>query len=135
MAGLVTLTLLLRPLGALYYRLFYHRESGMNINWFTFEYYLVPDTFFRMSGENIGNFFLYLPFGFLYPLFRKETSWKRTVLSGMETSLAIELLQPIFGRSFDVNDVILNSLGAIFSASAFFVGKSVFSAKTGKREP
>ena len=132
-AGLVALTLLIMPLGNMYYRLFYHSDSGMNIRWFTFEYYLVPNTFFRMSGENIGNFLLYLPFGLLYPLFRREANWKRTVRAGVGTSLAIELLQPIFGRSFDVNDIILNGLGVILSTAVFYNGKRLLFGKKGKR--
>lgn len=120
LGGLVALTLLIRPLGILYYWLFYRADSGMTLRWFTFEYYLRPDTFYRMGGENIGNIAMYLPFGSLYPLSREGSNWRRTVLAGAAVSLTIELLQPIFGRSFDINDIILNTFGAAISATVLF---------------
>lgn len=126
LGGLVVLTLLIRPLGILYYWLFYRADSGMTLRWFSFEYYLRPDTFYRMGGENIGNIAMYLPFGFLYPLSREGSNWRRTVLAGAAVSLTIELLQPIFGRSFDINDIILNTFGAAISATVLFGMRRLF---------
>ena len=40
--------------------------------------------------------------------------------AGLLTSVVIELLQPVFGRSFDINDIILNGLGVLLSAAVFF---------------
>jgi hypothetical protein len=32
--------------------------------------------------------------------------WKHTAATGVAVSIVIELLQPIVGRSFDINDII-----------------------------
>ena len=103
-----------------WYSLFYHRYSGITIYWFDGGFNIVPDFFSNIGGETIGNFLMFLPFGILYPLSQKEASWKRTVIAGLITVAVIELLQPIFGRAFDINDIILNAMGIVVSASAFF---------------
>ncbi len=129
LAALVGLTLFEKFVGGAYYRLFYHMPSGTNYRWFTFEYYLVPDSFHRLSAENLANILLYLPFGILYPLFDRRASWKKTLCAGLLTCLAIELIQPIFGRSFDINDIILNALGLAVSTALFFALKSALGQK------
>ena len=40
-------------------------------------------------------------------------------LAGAAASAAIEPLQPVFGRSPDINDMILNVIGVIVSAAVF----------------
>ena len=119
--GLLCLTLFEYPMGQAYYVLFYHTASGRSWSWFRFEYDLIPDFVQSFSSENLGNILMYLPFGILYPLFRKNTTWRGTIAAGVATSLVIELLQPIFGRSFDINDIILNGIGVILSATVFYV--------------
>ena len=119
-AGLACLTLFNDILGILYYFLFYRMPSGRRIHWFNLEYDLVPDFFLRFGSENLGNIVMFLPFGVLYPLYNEQAGWRRTVLTGVAVSVGIELLQPVFGRSFDVNDIILNGLGVILSATAYF---------------
>lgn len=125
LTGLVCLTLFERFMGEVYYRLFYHHPSGRMFRWFEFGFYMTPDFFRHWTAENIGNILMYLPFGFLYPLYKEGSAWLRTMACGMGTSLVIELLQPIFGRSFDINDIILNTMGVILSATAFFVFRSI----------
>lgn len=124
--GLLCITLFYYVIGDFYYFLFYHMPSGDSSNWFHFEYDFIPDFFLNFGSENLGNILMFLPFGLLYPFFREHTNWKRTVLAGICVSAGIELLQPIFGRSFDINDIILNSFGVLVSASAFFAIKTVW---------
>ena len=123
--GLLCLTLFYDVLGNVYYFLFYHAPSGRSIHWFRFEYDLVPDFFRHFGSENLGNILMFLPFGLLYPAFDERSGWKRTVLTGIAVSVGIELLQPVFGRSFDVNDIILNGAGVIVSATVYFILKAV----------
>ena len=124
--GLLCLTLLNSIVGDIYYFLFYHAPSGRSHYWFTFEYDLIPDFFYNFGSENLGNIVMFLPFGILYPLFRQDSTWKRTLLAGFVTTLGIELLQPVFGRSFDINDVILNSVGIVISTIVFYTLKMLF---------
>ena len=71
--------------------------------------------------ETVANMITFFPFGILYPLSRDGVTWKQTVFAGFLCSLAIEILQPVAGRAFDVNDIILNTSGVLISASVFYV--------------
>ena len=69
-----------------------------------------------------GNVALFLPLGFLLPLLapRLDRLW-RTVGTGFALSAAIELSQVAFPgvRRADVNDVLLNTLGAAVGFLAY----------------
>ena len=68
--------------------------------------------FIRQVGLNI---IMTIPFGFLFPLTKKENSkFLKTVLYCFLLSLIIELLQPFtFSRSSDITDLITNVTGGI----------------------
>lgn len=36
---------------------------------------------------------------------------------------AIEIIQPVFGQVFDINDIILNLIGLVTAATIFFGGE------------
>lgn len=61
----------------------------------------------------IGNTAMFLVMGLLYPaVFPTLDTPKKTMLSGVGLSLAIELLQlPFFDRVTDIDDLLLNTLG------------------------
>lgn len=100
-------------------------DSGVEISWFSGEFDFVPDFFKHIRGENIGNFLMFLPFGFIYPLSQTNPTWKKIIAAGILTVVAIEVFQPILGRAFDINDIILNSLGVIVSTSIFWGAKKI----------
>lgn len=60
-----------------------------------------------------GNFLMFLPFGFFLPFvsrrIRAQTIWKVSIV----VPIAVEVIQPIIGRSFDVDDLILNFFGIV----------------------
>ena len=37
----------------------------------------------------------------------------------------IEIAQPVFGRAFDINDIILNTVGVLISATVFSFVKGI----------
>ena len=80
--------------------------------------------FFLQLGLNAA---MFAPFGFLLPvLWRKCRKWKVTVLAGFLLSLTIEVLQMFCFRATDVDDLIMNTLGAgfgYFAAWLFFHNK------------
>lgn len=123
--GLLCVTLFINFIGDIYYYLFYHMPSGRGYQWFTFSYNFIPNFFIEFNSENLGNIILYLPFGLLYPLFRNHISWKQSVLVGIIVSISIELIQPILGRSFDINDVLLNGIGVIISTIMYSICKNI----------
>lgn len=117
--GLICLTIGLVLMNNFWYKLIYHMDSGNSINWLNGDFNWKLDFFYNISGETIGNFLMFLPFGILYPLSQKNLKWKNIILRGILLVLIIEILQPIFSRAFDINDIILNSLGILISTSIF----------------
>lgn len=65
--------------------------------------------------ENLGNLLMYVPFGFLFPLAFPKANWKKTALIGFFLIVFIEVGQMFFDRTPDINDVILNTVGLLFS--------------------
>ncbi|MCI6956642.1 MAG: VanZ family protein [Clostridiales bacterium] len=75
--------------------------------------------FFLQLGLNAA---MFAPFGFLLPvLWRKCRKWNVTVLSGFLLSLFIELIQLFSSRATDVDDLLMNTLGAGFGYFAAWI--------------
>lgn len=68
---------------------------------------------------------MFLPFGILYPLSQEKPAWTKCVITGIAAVAVIEGLQPIFGRAFDMNDIILNSLGIVVSTTVLMGAKKL----------
>lgn len=64
----------------------------------------------------LGNVLMLVPFGLLAPLLWERLRGLRVLPPGLGFILAIELLQPLTGRSFDVDDILLNALGVLAGA-------------------
>ncbi len=81
-----------------------------------------------------GNLILLLPIGLLFPfLFAKLNNVKRILLTGFFISLFIELIQLSFSvyigsiyRSFDVDDLILNTLGTLIGYWFFYILRMLY---------
>ncbi|MBQ2856978.1 MAG: VanZ family protein [Bacteroidaceae bacterium] len=121
--GLVCLVVGLDLMNIVWYKLLYCMDPGKTIDWFGGEFDFALDFINNISGETIGNFLMFLPFGFLYPLSQQKPTWKKSSITGLLVVIVIELFQPIFGRAFDMNDIVLNILGIVISASIFMVVK------------
>lgn len=69
--------------------------------------------FIRQVGLNV---IMTIPFGFLFPLLKKENAKLTKVIKAtVLLSLSIELLQPLINqmRSSDITDIITNGIGGI----------------------
>ncbi|WP_160725041.1 VanZ family protein [Bacillus sp. USDA818B3_A] len=68
-----------------------------------------------------GNIILFLPFGFLLPLsWRKVNTIYKAILIGALLSITVECAQIIYpDRLTDIDDVILNTLGAALGYRLF----------------
>ena len=134
--SLIGLTLFSRMIGDAYYILFYHQmpwpEGEGGYRWLSLIYDFKLDFFLDFSAENLGNILLFLPFGILYPLFRPGSTWQRTFALGVLTSLVIENIQPLMDRSFDINDIVLNTIGVAVSTVVFFSLRRFFGRKDDK---
>ena len=62
----------------------------------------------------VGNIAAFVPFGFILPIIsRRSRKWYNTVMFGFVFSLILETLQLVCRvGSFDVDDMLLNTLGA-----------------------
>jgi glycopeptide antibiotics resistance protein len=93
---------------------------------------IIPfDNFFHNFFLNIDqyllNIALFIPFGFLLPmLWTPFEDKKRTLLCGFLFSLAIELAQLFSHRLSDINDLLMNSAGAIIGWFLFMLVKKLF---------
>ncbi|WP_153736178.1 VanZ family protein [Aquibacillus halophilus] len=121
-----TVTIFLLYLSSLFYLLFFsgyrHSVQGLIdynlvpfksiVNYILafdgFSFYLLKDNFF-------GNINAFVPFGLLLPtLFERLRSIKTIIIISFFMSLSIEITQIVFRvGSFDVDDTILNTTGAI----------------------
>ena len=75
------------------------------------------------------NFALFIPYGLLLPLVFSNCkwNWKKILLVGAMTSICIEVLQMFGGRYAEIDDFIINTLGA-------FVGYYIYSFIQGFRK-
>ena len=106
---------------------------------------LVPFTVFKKYLENLfksplfffitlinffGNIAIFIPIG-LFPalLFRKAT-WKRSAIIGFVMSLFIELVQYFIMRNTAVDDIILNTAGAMCGYFIYLLVRKFFPAFT-----
>ena len=98
---------------------------------------LVPSLIKALSGElTIGswvktmliwNIAMFLPLGFFLPFVTERVNRKNIFVVSIAVPFIVELLQMIFGRSFDVDDLICNFIGIV---AGFFIG---FAIKTSSR--
>lgn len=81
----------------------------------------------------VGNIVMFMPIGFLIPLlWDKLNSFKNVVFFGFATSLLIELTQLFLIRGTDIDDLILNTVGAVLGYLVFIIFKNIFSGFTKK---
>lgn len=91
------------------------RESGTHSTNFMpfreiFRYDFGTEGFYK---QVIGNILLFIPFGFFATGYSSLTKIRHAFLITFLTSVTIETVQFFIGRSFDVDDIILNVLGGI----------------------
>lgn len=61
----------------------------------------------------IGNIALFIPFGFIISTYINPKRFAPILLIPLVVSFTIELVQLKIGRSFDIDDILLNTLGCI----------------------
>ena len=80
-----------------------------------------------------GNICLFIPFGFIVAdVINYKTDKHSLLLSTLTvfiTSLSIEIIQTFIGRSFDIDDILLNVIGGIIGYSLFRLFYWIFNKK------
>lgn len=87
-------------------------SSGLNLTPFK-EITRYPLTSTQFIYNVIGNIVLFLPFGFFVSDFIKAKKTYQILIISTLISLTAELIQFKIGRAFDIDDIILNVVGAI----------------------
>lgn len=89
-----------------------------------------PTTSILFYRNVIGNIALFIPFGYLITDMIKERAGKCnlfiTGIITLLTSLSIEIIQMFIGRSFDVDDIILNITGGLIGFIVFIIIRSIY---------
>src|SRR6187551_161599 len=103
-------------------------ESGHPANFVPFKTilpYLLGYKGWIIAGINlIGNILLLVPIGFIVPFISQNMTWKKSLALAVATGLSLEVLQTVLRVGiFDIDDVILNALGAIIGYCAFVILK------------
>lgn len=113
--GVICLTVELDLMGICWYKLIYHSDPGTSVSLFNGDFSFKLNLISNLDKEAIANIIMLFPFGILFPLSQKEFNFKNNIIKGIIFILSIEILQPIFGRAFDINDVVLNIFGVLIS--------------------
>ena len=99
-------------------------------HWLTILYDVKTESFFQLGSFNLipfrtfaldpwslmillGNVIMFFPIGFFCVLLWRSHSWKQLLLSGFLTTLGIEVIQLFVGRTFDIDDLLLNTIGVV----------------------
>ena len=86
--------------------------SGMNLVPFTeIMRYQVGSRQFNLNV--IGNIIIFIPFGYFVSSYVKANKLSHILFVSVFTSLTVEFVQHYIGRSFDIDDIILNVMGAL----------------------
>lgn len=133
---------------SLTYFLFFAEATGRTFADRTYQYNLIPfheirrfliyrrQLGFAAVALNLaGNVLAFVPFGMLLPLLVKRArSFGKTLVLGFDFSLLVEILQ-LFSKvgSFDVDDIILNTLGVIVGYVLFWLMRVLHLNKTETR--
>lgn len=87
------------------------------------QYYSLLTSSNHISFINLmGNVFLFSPIGFFTSLlWKKWRSFKRILLVGLMTTFLIEFIQVFIGRSSDIDDILLNTIGVVIGYGVFIL--------------
>ena len=90
----------------------YNPTSGFNLIPFKeIMRYKVGTTMFNYNV--LGNILIFIPFGYLIGEYINPKNIFPVLITGLITSITVEFVQLNIGRSFDIDDILLNIVGAI----------------------
>ena len=84
----------------------------------------------KQITQSIANILMFLPLGFIFPIaFAKMRKLWSTTICMMLFSFLIEFIQYFVGRSADIDDLMLNTLGGILGYLVFYIFSKLFRDK------
>lgn len=133
--------------GILFYFLFFSEKLGRTFVEREYHYNLIPFLeikrfivhydvlgFEAVLLNIVGNIVAFMPFGFFLPIFSNRCRYfLNTVFYTFELSLAVELIQLVTKvGSFDVDDIILNTIGGAFGFLVYHTVRWLMIRKNGR---
>lgn len=111
-------------------------QGGINLVPFT----VLTDTWHEIQHGNtayflinfLGNIIMFLPIGFFVPLLWRGMPLCKTVWIGFLCSLCIELCQLFLPRGTDIDDLFLNTLGAVAGYGLYALCKRLWPVFTAR---
>ena len=98
---------------SLFYVVTFQDVSWSSSNFIPFKEMLRYRIFSKLFFKNVvGNMLMFLPYGFFVSYFLKLNKSKIIFILSFIVSLTIETTQLVIGRVFDVDDIMLNIVGA-----------------------
>lgn len=142
LTGLVNLVLVPAELWMSVWAKIFVGYSHGELAFFSGDFNLVPTVFRLIAGElTIGhwvlkmliyNFLMFVPFGFFLPFVSEKTDGRTIWKTAVIVPLTVEIIQPVVGRSFDADDLILNFAGIIAGYFLAFGVRSIMRRKENK---
>jgi glycopeptide antibiotics resistance protein len=132
LTGLVNLILVPANLWAFIWGNLFVGYSDSELAFFSGEWNLVPTLYKLIVGELIigrwvltmmaYNFLMFLPLGFFLPFVSEKVNIRSVWKYAIMIPIVVEVIQPVVGRSFDVDDLILNFAGIVVG---FFIAAAI----------
>lgn len=128
LTGLVNLVLTPNNLWSNVWHLLLTGHPGGQIGpMFTFSFNFIPTPLKYLLGQVtmgrwvkemlLGNILMFLPMGFFLPLVSEKARGRKILKFAVLIPLSMEVLQPLAGRSFDVDDLLCNFLGILLGSA------------------
>ena len=122
--GLFNLVLVTKNFwNTIWHNIFYNFNENPFEGIFDFSYNFIPTIYKIIIGEYtldswgkamiVGNFLMFIPMGILLSLCLENVNKKNIFKYAVLIPLAIEVLQLVVGRSFDIDDLVMNFLGIV----------------------
>ena len=89
-----------------------NHNSGFNLAPFT-EMFRYPIGSKGFYFNVVGNIVMFIPFGYFISTYIKPKKMLPILLVSVISSTTVEFVQSCIGRSFDVDDILLNAVGAL----------------------
>ena len=101
------------------------------LNFLPFVYLFDYPTMKEALLNLIGNTAMFIPLGIVWPsVFKNLNTHGKIIAAGVGVSLTIEILQlPFFGRSTDIDDLLLNTAGYLAGYGIYLLVKKLWRKK------
>ena len=107
---------------SLFYIVTFQDDNIGTSNFIPFKEITRYDVTSRIFFKNIiGNILLFMPFGLFVTAYLKSKTVYPGLIITFISSVSVEVIQLMIGRTFDVDDIILNVLGGVIGSLIFII--------------